>query len=393
MLGHSLDDEGFGSAVVALAQAHRRRRRTHRASVTAEVGASYAIDLVVLAMFWRGGAASAALLAAYAGAASLHLVLFGTLQFVDVARRASHREFGGWQMGWAIALQLLAMVWAPALAGYFVGVIFVVFSFGALFLSRRSALWMWVGTSCALALLLWHFPHMGAIPPQLRASAWVRGAAALGFSSLLLRCLVLNLRAVTLRARSEREAAALAAQAAAAHDRASHDALTGALNRDGLTELLWRQFDRLRGQGADHCVAMIDIDWFKSINDDCGHLTGDRVLCALVDLLQSRLRVGDRLARFGGEEFVLVMPDTTEHDALDVAERLRRTVQTNDWSGLAPGLLLTVSIGVAQAHASDSIDTLLQRADTALYGAKASGRNRCCVAMRVDAMGLEPMHA
>ncbi len=373
-------------AVVPLPASELRRLRRRRAHMTSLVGLSYAIDLGVLALFWRGGAVPGSLLPLYAGLALLHVLVFGALQLSGATERTGHPNLAGLQMAWAIAMQLGAMLWAPAVAGYFIGVMFVVFSFGALRLPLRSALWMWAATSVALALLLWEFPLLGAMQPDLRESAWVRVGVGLGFSSLLLRCLVLNFRAMALRARSMREAARLAAEAAAARERATRDGLTGALNRDGLAPLLEQELRLLRDHGTDSCVAMIDIDWFKSINDGCGHLTGDRVLRALVDLLHAHLRASDRLARFGGEEFVLLMPSTAELDAMDIAERLRVLVEQQDWSVMAEGLSLTVSIGVAQAHAGDRVETLLARADMALYGAKASGRNRCCVAMRVDAM-------
>ena len=390
-----LDESWAGDESEPGAGSAQRRLRLRRAQTTALAGLSYAVDLGVLLLFWRGGGAPGSLLPLYAGLAALHLLLFGTLQLSGVSERAANPNLTGLQMAWAIAMQLAAMLWAPAVAGYFIGVMFVVFSFGALRLSLRSALWMWATTSVALTLLLWKFPTLGVMPLPVRESPWVRVAVGLGFCTLLLRCLMLNSRVMALRARSMREAAKLAAEAAAARERASRDGLTGALNRDGLTPLLERELAQLRAHGTDSCVAMIDIDWFKSINDGCGHLTGDRVLRALVDLLHAHLRASDRLARFGGEEFVLLMPSTGELDGVEIAERLRQTVERQDWSALAPDLRLTVSIGVAQAHRGDRVETVLARADMALYGAKASGRNRCCVAMRVDAMldQAPPLHA
>ena len=386
---------GDAAPAAPMAGSERRRLRRRRAHMTALVGLSYLVDLGVLALFRLGGAVPGSLLPLYAGLALTHLLLFGALQLSGATEGMRRPNLPGLQMGWALLMQLGAMMWAPAVAGYFAGVMFVVFSFGALRLPLRSALWMWAATSAALALLMWRFPPLGAMAPALRASAWVRAGTVVGFSTLLLRCLVLNFRAMALHARSTREAAKLAAEAAAARERATRDGLTGALNRDGLAPLLERELERLRAHGADSCVAMIDIDWFKSINDACGHLAGDRVLRALVDLLHGHLRTSDRLARFGGEEFVLLMPSTGELDAMDIAERLRDLVEHQDWSALVDGLRLTVSIGVAQAHPGDRAETLLARADMALYGAKAAGRNRCCAAVRVDALLQEaaPMHA
>ncbi len=382
MLGSLVNDWWYDAepaeAGPACAARHLRRQRL---LVTSLVGLSYCVDLLVLGLFWRGGAIPGQLPAIYAAWALGHLLVFGSVHALGLGERAANPDLTGLQMSWAIALQIGAMLWAPQIAGYFLGVIFVVFSFGAPRLPLRTALGLWLGTALALGAVLWLFPVMGAMPLQWRNSPWVRAAAAAGFASLLLRCIVLNFRAVSLHTRSLRQAASLAAEAQAARERATRDGLTGALNREGLLPLLHGALDGVRASAAPCCVAMIDIDWFKSINDDLGHLAGDRALRMLVELLHQHLRAGDRLARFGGEEFVLLMPGTCEPDALEVAERLRHLVCRHAWSQVADGLTLTVSIGVAQAHRRDSADDLLARADMALYGAKARGRNRCCVAM------------
>ncbi|MDE2121016.1 MAG: GGDEF domain-containing protein, partial [Betaproteobacteria bacterium] len=320
---------------------------------TALVGVSYAVDLGVLTLFWLGGAVPAALLAIYAAGALAHLLVFGGVQWLGLAERTANPDLTGLQMSWAIALQLGSILWAPAVAGYFLGVVFVVFSFGALRLPLRSALGLWLATAVMLAALLWLLPPFAVMPLEMRVSPWVRLASAIGFATLLLRCIVLNFRAMSMHTRSLQQAARLAAEARAAQERATRDGLTGALNRDGLMPLLQAALDRVRRREAPCCVAMIDIDWFKSINDDLGHLAGDRALRMLVELMQEHLRAGDHRARFGGEEFVLLMPATSESDAIEVAERLRHIVAVHPWSNLAEGMTLTVSVGLAQAHDRD----------------------------------------
>ena len=354
------------------------RKRERRLRMTALVGLSYSVDLAVIALFWRGGAAPLSLLPSCAAVAAGHMLVFGLAQRLGLSERAANPHLTGLQMAWAISLQFVALLWAPALAGYFLGVMFVIFSFGALRLPLRTALLMWLATSAAAIALLAFLPLLPA--PLPLGSPWSRLGAAVGFSTLLLRCIVLNFRAMALRADSLRQATRLAAEAAEARRRASRDALTGALNRDGLLPLLQAELGRLRLHGAPCCVAMLDIDWFKSVNDDWGHLAGDRLLHGLVDVLQRHLRAGDRLARFGGEEFLVLMPATGEREALDIAERLRLLVAASPWPQVAPGLRLTLSIGVAQAQPSEGMERWLARADTALYGAKALGRNCCCVA-------------
>ncbi|MGX9462544.1 GGDEF domain-containing protein [Shewanella sp. A14] len=122
-------------------------------------------------------------------------------------------------------------------------------------------------------------------------------------------------------------------------------------------------------------LAIIDIDHFKQINDNHGHLIGDKVLCELAQLLQSQMRNDDLLARWGGEEFVVVLPNTTITDASELAERLRLYIAQHNIQGMA----LTISLGVAQYCVEDTTYSLLERADKALYQAKSQGRN--CVAI------------
>ncbi|UCX06170.1 GGDEF domain-containing protein [Shewanella glacialimarina] len=123
-------------------------------------------------------------------------------------------------------------------------------------------------------------------------------------------------------------------------------------------------------------VAIIDIDHFKRVNDNHGHLVGDKVLCELAQLLQSQMRSNDLLARWGGEEFVVILPNTTLDDAMELNERLRQFIASNNIQGME----LTISLGVAQYELKDTVHSLLDRADKALYEAKSAGRNRVVVA-------------
>jgi len=153
------------------------------------------------------------------------------------------------------------------------------------------------------------------------------------------------------------------------------DPLTGLGNRREL-ERRWPQL--LAQAAADNtllAVAMLDLDRFKQVNDARGHAVGDRVLVALAGLLRTHTRAADLVARMGGEEFLLALPDTSPERALEVCERLREQVAAYDWSVLAPGLQVTISAGLACSPPGDR-DTLIETADAALYRAKSAGRNR-----------------
>ena len=151
------------------------------------------------------------------------------------------------------------------------------------------------------------------------------------------------------------------------------DALTGAFNRRHMDASFDDVIERHRRTSAPASVLLLDIDHFKRVNDSFGHEAGDRVLRAIATLVQKRRRKLDLLFRMGGEEFVLLLPDTRSTEALAVAEQLRAAIAR---ARILDGETVTVSIGVSELHAGDTAGAWMQRADAALYRAKAAGRNR-----------------
>lgn len=180
------------------------------------------------------------------------------------------------------------------------------------------------------------------------------------------------------RARAERLTAHNAELAAEAdrHQRdALHDALTGLANRRHLDGRLAELVAAMR-PGETLALALIDVDAFKRINDTFTHTLGDAVLRAVAEGLRDECRGADLPARFGGDEFMLVLPGTSAEGARQMLERLRESISTRDWGALEAGLAVTLSIGVTELRSGDSIETIVRRADEALYAAKKLGRNR-----------------
>lgn len=156
-------------------------------------------------------------------------------------------------------------------------------------------------------------------------------------------------------------------------EQAITDPLTGAFNRRHMTARLKEALESGRPRAAPSALLLIDVDHFKQINDEHGHDAGDAVLKGLVSVVRSRARKTDLLFRMGGEEFVLLLPDTTETEAMTLADDIREAIAA---SPLLEGHKVTVSIGVGPADARDSVESWIKGTDAAMYEAKESGRNR-----------------
>lgn len=151
-----------------------------------------------------------------------------------------------------------------------------------------------------------------------------------------------------------------------------HDQMTGAYNRIFLNEYMTKLLDAKHRYGTPLSCILIDVDHFKSVNDTHGHLAGDRVLVELVRRLRDTVRSADIVARMGGEEFLIVLPQTTLDKALVVANKLRLAVEQTPIANLS----ITVSAGAAEIDDSETFESAFHRCDEALYRAKKSGRNK-----------------
>jgi len=165
---------------------------------------------------------------------------------------------------------------------------------------------------------------------------------------------------------------------------ATTDMLTGAMNRRVMSDLAESEIKLCERSGTTMCVALIDLDHFKQVNDQHGHHAGDLVLRSFAQHAQSQLRQVDKLARWGGEEFLLMLPHANEQDSLAALERLRLGLEGLSFDGHAH-LKVTLSAGIARAQPGESLENLIERADMALYKAKQQGRNRCVLAPQQDA--------
>jgi diguanylate cyclase (GGDEF)-like protein len=294
--------------------------------------------------------------------------------------------------GWNLRLKSRWLLWAQLLSNYAIQLVFIVaapklwmiflasslvsFNYAMLGFTPRQFRWTWLGFGATTALALW-IGRAGFAYPELSgvniALMW------LFFFLAVRRLALIGKQFSMLRAELSQRNRQLTLSLARIQELASHDDLTGAFNRRHFMELLQDERERSHRTRQPYSVALFDLDHFKTINDRFGHPAGDAVLRDFCTLVQAHMRVTDRFARWGGEEFVLLMPVTTPVESASLAvERIRGAVASHDWSStpaMPPAVRVTVSAGVATSVAGESAEALLARADVALYQAKDAGRN------------------
>ncbi len=284
-----------------------------------------------------------------------------------------------------ILFAMCSITWSYAITGpargAVIGIMVVTLLFGMFGLPPRMAPRLALLAFVLLAgVMVWR----GATLPQ-RYDPMVEAVHALFAVIVIGGAAVVVGRIGKLRARLSAQKKELGDALALNRELATRDALTGLLNRRAMVELLAREHPRIeRGQGP-LAMALLDIDLFKRINDDLGHGAGDEVLRRFAALIKSQLRAADALARWGGEEFLLLMPGTRADHARVVLDRLRDAVAGGGFEAIAPQLKVSFSAGVAEVLEGETQDAAIDRADRALYRAKQAGRNRVEVAAEAAA--------
>ena len=234
-----------------------------------------------------------------------------------------------------------------------------------------------LGLSSVLMLLLSVIGLTWADPIRYPSSTglmhFVIGGATLLILSLVAKWVT------DIRTRIGRQAKELSQALATLQHMATQDTLTGLMNRRVMTDLAEAELKLVDRNGCPLTVALIDLDHFKQVNDHHGHPAGDAVLSGFAAHAQSQLRQVDKVARWGGEEFLVMMPQVQLSEALSGIERLRHSTESLRFAG-HPRVRVTFSAGMAQARPGETLEQLVDRADQALYEAKQAGRNRCCLA-------------
>lgn len=271
---------------------------------------------------------------------------------------------------------VLCAAWAYSFAGsahMVVGLILaVILMFGMFGLSSRQIVWVGVYVLAVFGLVM-------GLSSQHRPEQYPLGGEVVYFLMLCIMVSgvgVLTVRLHEMRDRLRRQKVELEAALEHIHRLATHDDLTGLVNRRHMQELLENERMRLERSEQDWCVALIDLDHFKAVNDAHGHAIGDEVLRALSRHAHTLIRRTDVLARWGGEEFVLLLPNTPIGMAVTSLERLREHFHANPLAVQGIELPVSFSAGLTEHLRGESIAQTLERADKLCYQAKTLGRNR-----------------
>jgi diguanylate cyclase len=349
------------------------RRATQRRQIQAMIAASYLIDALILLAYARAGSIPATIAPAYAATGLLSGVLYLILSETGFTERFSDHYFVLPQLCTSAAIMLAFAYLAPAVGGMFLCLLFLVFNFGSL----RSTPWqsaiVWTAATLGISALFLLTDKPIGLP---HGNELERFATMLMFALTIGRCMFLGMFSASMRQSLYQSGEKLKEAYRRIEELAELDELTGSFNRRCIMRLLEEEIARSARLNTPCSIALIDLDHFKRINDAYGHPTGDEVLRTFAITAFANIRTIDRFGRYGGEEFLLVLPETAPQSAAQMLDRLRTIIAELDWSAFSPGLRVTMSAGVATLRPDECSDTFLARADSALYAAKARGRNR-----------------
>ena len=282
-----------------------------------------------------------------------------------------------WQMVYALACGAAAYALLGTGRGGVFPIVMVILMFGMFVVSPRQMQWISLYAvllyGATMGLMAWQ--DAPAYPPVIELGHFLMVATMMPAVSILAA------RLSRMRERARLQRTELTQALADIRELATRDELTGLINRRHMQELMAQEHQRCIRSGQTFCLAVLDIDSFKLINDHHGRATGDAVLRAVAHEASRHVRVSDVLARWGGEEFVLMLSDTRAALARGGLERLHQRVSALRIVQGPAAVLVTLSGGLAEHHAGETVAQTLERADRALQDAKAQGRNRVVAAL------------
>ena len=369
----SLQSQGASDSVALAALDSLKRRVGHRRHTYAFQVASYALGSTVLLIYAHAGTIPVLIPSAFFLSGVTLIGAFAALSEANFNDRFEDHYLTVFQVAGHTAIQLGFLLAVPQIGYAFLNTLFLIFGVAALRMTPRQAATAWTLMAGSVAsVFLFTLTPIG-IPA---ATSLDRLAAAMGFILTIGQCAFVGLYGDSLRKTLYRRGLELGEAYRRIEELAELDELTGSFNRRSIMRKLDGEIARAHLCKSPCSIALIDLDWFKRVNDAYGHPTGDEVLRTFAITVFANIRQIDKFGRYGGEEFLLVLPDTTKEGAMRILDRLRSIIADLDWSAFSPGMRVTISAGIATLNPNETSDSFLARADSALYEAKARGRNR-----------------
>ncbi len=333
-------------------------------------GALISLYTVALLVFWGLGMVDADTVGVLAAMIAAGCAVFWLVLYSGAVQRIRQRTLKLAIVTTALVCMLGIFYLAPVTQILLTPFAFVAIAYGIFTVPRRTCLALATGVMFAYALIVWlHYAQQ-------------QNGALLRLELMHLLALLVSLPAfIVLMGKVQRLYRSLyqaSRKIKNIQEDAQRDTLVGCFNRRYVLAALEEQKQLADESGIPLCLAVLDLDHFKRINDELGHLGGDEVLRTFSRIAQQGVRGGDVFGRYGGEEFLLIFPGTSLLPALNTCERIRAQVETYAWTGLLKGRV-TVSIGVTQYVLGESVLEFFSRADTAMYMAKEGGRNQVVV--------------
>jgi diguanylate cyclase len=364
------EPDGVGLKLTAKVRSRRARQRRQ---IQGMIATSYLLDGVILLLYAEAGTVPLSIGAAYVATGLVSVVLYLALSETGFTERFKDHYFVVPQLFGGTAIMLVFTYLAPEVGVMFLCTLFLVVNFGSLRSTPAQTAVVWTMITVGVAALFLLTDKPLGMP---HANHLERFATMLVFVLTIGRCMFLGIFSSSMRQSLYKSGLKLKEAYRRIEELAELDELTGSLNRRSIMRMLEEEIARSHRLNVPCTVALIDLDFFKRINDLYGHPTGDEVLRTFAITAFANIRSVDRFGRYGGEEFLLILPDTEEASAVQMLDRLRGILAELDWSAFSSGMRVTISAGVAMLRANEISDTLLARADGALYASKARGRNR-----------------
>jgi len=366
--------EGMGSRSDAKTLARRAKQRRQ---IQGMIGVSFVIDAAILLLYARAGTTAVMIGPAYAISGLALMAFYILISELGINERFKDHYLVAPQAA-ANMMIMLAFTWiAPEVSVMFLCSLFTVFSFSSLRSTPGQTAALWTVMAFGLAALFLLTDKPVAMP---HGNHLERFATMLVFILTIGRCMFLGIFSSSMKHSLYQSGQKLKEAYKRIEELAELDELTGSFNRRCIMRMLDEEIARSGRNGSPCSIGLIDLDWFKRINDAFGHPTGDEVLRTFAITVFANIRSVDRFGRYGGEEFLLILPDMPPEGATRALDRLRGIVADLDWSAFSPGMMVTLSAGVATLRLDETPDSFLARADSALYAAKARGRNRIAAA-------------